>query len=146
MAEVLGVVASGIALGQLADRIIHSIRRLNEFWQSVRDAPRDLKNIVEELEMLGETLLELQNGLGRDRKGIELQGTAAAKCLRYCNKIAIELENTILELQQGLDSKRAGRHWAAIKAAFRKGAVQDLQQRLERAKSMLVLAINCYSL
>lgn len=146
MAEVLGVVASGIALGQLADQIIQSIRRLNEFWQSVKDAPRDLKNTFEELEILGETLLELQNGLGPGNKGIELQGAAASRCLQYCSEIANELKNTVLELQQGLHGKRAGRHWAAIKVAFRKGALLELQKRLDRAKSMLMLAINCYSL
>jgi Fungal N-terminal domain of STAND proteins len=145
MAEVLGLFASGIAVTQLADGIVRSIRNIRDFWQSVRDAPKDLNDALEELEILGATLMELQNDL-RNHGGRGLSGTAASECLQYCRKAAGDLEAIVMGLKQGLDLKSGRRHWAAIKASFQKRALQDFQQRLDRAKSMLTLAISSYSL
>jgi hypothetical protein len=145
MAEVLGLFASGIAVAQLADQIVRSIRNIRNFWQSIRDAPKDLNDALEELEILGDTLLELQKDLS-DYSGPELPRTAPAKCLQYCRKIADDLEAIVVGLQEGLDGKRGRRQWAAIKSAFQKRSLQDFHQRLDRARSMLTLAISSYSL
>jgi hypothetical protein len=145
MAEVLGVVASGIAVAQLADQIVRSIRNIHDFWQSIRDAPKDLNDALEELEILGDTLLGLQEDLS-DRGGREMPGASAAKCLQYCRKVADDLEAIVVGLQQGLDGKRGRRQLAAVKAVLQKRTLQDFQQRLDRAKWMLTLAIQGYSL
>jgi hypothetical protein len=60
MVEVLSVVASGIAVAQLDDQIFCSIRNIHNFWQLIRDAPKDLNDSLEKLEILRDTLLELQ--------------------------------------------------------------------------------------
>jgi hypothetical protein len=145
MAEVLGVVASGIAVAQLADKIVRSIRNIYDFWRTISDAPKDLNDALEELKILGETLMELQNDLNK-HKGHELTGTAAKNCLQYCRRVADNLEVIVLGLQHNLDGKKGRRQWAAIKAAFQKRSLREFQQRLDRARSMLTLAISCYSL
>jgi predicted trehalose synthase len=145
MAEVLAVVASGIAVAQLADRIVQSIRKIHDFWKSIQDAPQELNDALEELEILGETLMELHTLLSKRDKP-ELPGNAAAKCLSYSKRVADNLETILVSLRQGLDGKRGPRRWAAMKVAFQRRTLQEFQQRLDRAKSMLNLAINCYSL
>jgi len=145
MAEVLGVVASSIAVAQLADRIVQSIRKIHDFWKSIRGAPQELNDALEELEILGDTLMELHTLLNKRDKP-ELPGNAAMKCLSYSRKVADDLETIVIGLRQGLDGKRGPREWAAMKTAFQKRTLQGFQQRLDRAKSMLTLAISCYSL
>ena len=100
---------------------------------------------MEELEILGDTLLEPYTNLSK-RERPELPRNAAAKCLTYCRKVADNLESIVVVLQQGLDGKKGRRQWAAVKAALQKQTLQDFQQRLDRAKSMLTLANSCYSL
>jgi hypothetical protein len=56
VAEVLGVVASGIAVAPLADQIATRIRNIHAFWKSIRGAPQELNDALEELEILGDTL------------------------------------------------------------------------------------------
>lgn len=143
--ELVGVVASGIAVAQLPGLIVQNIRNIHNFWQSIRDAPKDLSDSLEELELLGDTLLELHNSLDH-HAGHQLPGTSAMKCMQYCRKVADDLEAIVVDLHEGLDDKKSRWHWAAIKTALRKRALQVLQQRLDRAKSMLTLAISCYSL
>jgi len=145
MAELVGVVASGIAVTQFAGQIVQNIRNIHDFWQSIRDAPKDLSDSLEELELLGDTLLELHNNIDR-HAGHQLPGTSAMRCMQYCRKVANDLEAIIVDLHEGLDGKKSRRHWVAIKAALRKQVLQDFQQRLDRAKSTLTLAISCYSL
>lgn len=143
--ELVGVVASGITVAQLPSQIVQSIRSIHDFWQSIRDAPKDLSDNLEELELLGDTLLELHNNLGR-HTGHQSPGTSAMRCMQHCRNVADDLEAIVVDLYKGLDGKKSGWHWVAIKAALRKRALQDFQHRLDRAKSMLTLAISCYSL
>jgi hypothetical protein len=145
MAELIGVVASSIAVAQLPGQIVQNIRNIHDFWQSIRDAPKDLSDALEELELLGDTLVELHKNLDR-RAGRQLPGASAIRCMQYCRKVADDLEAIVVDLHKGPNDKKSRQRWAAIKAALRKRALQDLQQRLDRAKSMLTLAISCYSL
>jgi len=145
MAELVGVVASSIAVAQLASQIVQNIRNIHDFWQSIRDAPKDLSEALEELELLGDTLVELHKNLDR-HAGRQLPGAPAIRCMQHCRRVADDLEAIVVDLHKGPDDKKSRRRWAAIKAALRKRALQDFQQRLDRAKSMLTLAISCYSL
>jgi RNase H-fold protein (predicted Holliday junction resolvase) len=145
MAEVLGILAGSIAVGQLTEQIVRGTRNLHDFWHSVRDAPKDIELLLEELKILGDTLTELQSDPG-SQAGSELRGPAFTNCLQYCKKTSDELQTVILGLKHNMDGKKVKLQWGAVKAAFQKGKLQDFQQRLEKAKSMLTLAINCYSL
>jgi hypothetical protein len=142
MAEVLGILASSIAVGQLTEQIVRGTRNLHDFWRSVKDAPKDIELLLEELKILGGTLTELQSDSG-SQDGSELRGSAVTNCLQYCKRTSDEFETVILGLKHNMDDKKV--KWGAVKAAFQKGKLQDFQQRLEKAKSMLTLAINCYS-
>ncbi len=56
MAEVLGVVARGISVASLAIQIWDSIQRIKDFCRLVRDAPKDLEYILDDLNIIN-TLL-----------------------------------------------------------------------------------------
>lgn len=46
MAEVLGVVASGISVASFAIQLADSIKKLEKFVDNVRDAPEDIKYTI----------------------------------------------------------------------------------------------------
>lgn len=144
MAEVLGVVASGIAVTQLADQFVRSMHNLHTFWRDVQDAPKSIANILEELEILG---LILQNHLIQDGNVPTQGGTSAiGRCLEYCNKTAEDLESTVAKLKLSPDANVRRKRWISIKGAFLKGDIQVIQTRLDRAKGMLNMAMSACSL
>ena len=54
MAEVFGLVASGISVVQIAGQLVVCVKTLQSFSRAVRDLPEDLSRIFDELEILGE--------------------------------------------------------------------------------------------
>jgi hypothetical protein len=106
MAEVLGILASSIAVGQLTEQIVRGTRNLHDFWHSVRDAPKDIELLLEELKILGDTLTELQSDPG-SQDGSELRGSAVTNCLQYCKRTSDELETVIVGLQHNMDGKKS---------------------------------------
>lgn len=53
---------SGISVISLAIQLANGIKTLHEFWSSVRDAPSDIKEIIDDLQCLGSLLNEIANG------------------------------------------------------------------------------------
>lgn len=62
--DVLSVAASGVGVVSLAIQLADSINKLYHFWNSVQDAPADLRAMVEELRLLSAVL----NGIGSNEK------------------------------------------------------------------------------
>lgn len=147
MAEVFGVITGAISVGSLAIQIFDSIQKLHEFCNAVQDVPRDFFRILEELELLGSILIELEND--SETQGIlteKVRLPSVKDPLDYCRRAAQELNNLVIELSYYSKDTKIRRKWAAVKAVLKKDRVVGIQKRLESAKSMLNLAISCASL
>ncbi|APA15417.1 hypothetical protein sscle_14g101870 [Sclerotinia sclerotiorum 1980 UF-70] len=59
MAEILGVIASGIAVAQVASAIVESIREIYSLTSEIKDAPKKLGDLLVEIEFLGEILVTM---------------------------------------------------------------------------------------
>ncbi|KAK0109191.1 hypothetical protein ONS96_003014 [Cadophora gregata f. sp. sojae] len=68
MAEVLGVVASGIAVTQLAGQVAKSVIKLKECWDQVQEAPADIKYLLREIDSLNLILNHIQEGQTKQEK------------------------------------------------------------------------------
>jgi hypothetical protein len=62
MAERVGVIASGVCLGTLAVQIASSIAKLKDYWSQIKEAPEDVRMLVEEIEDLHLLLGDIENG------------------------------------------------------------------------------------
>jgi hypothetical protein len=60
MAEVLGVVASGIAVAQIAGQITGSIVKLKSYWDQIEKAPAEINHLLREIESLNLILQHMQ--------------------------------------------------------------------------------------
>lgn len=81
MAEIVGVVASGIAVAQLAGAIVGSTRKIYNFWSDIKDAPKHVSAMLVEVELMREILVELFDQNDPNRVGILGQSFAWQKTL-----------------------------------------------------------------
>jgi hypothetical protein len=145
MAEVLGVVASGIAVSQLTVQILSGIKRLHTFLGCVKGAPQSIADDLREIEILGDLLTELQVNFPSDESTTSSNATME-KCVQLCSQAVDNIAAVVTELEKGLGRRKVLRQWTAIQAILRRGELDEFQNRLSRAKSLLNLAVNCYTL
>lgn len=148
MAEVLGAIASGIAIGQVAATTGIAVLRLKQLLDQVRDVPRSVSDLMEQIECLDPALWELEQSIGQDEIPSQLWETpAAAKSAMYCRKALRELMDLTDELSAQINStKRVQRNIARFKAVLKRGAMSDLERRLETAVRMLQCAQQGYTM
>ena len=146
MAEILGIVASGVSIGSIAIQIVGSVQQILDFWSSIKDAPSDIQDLLEELQILANLLLEFDNNPNASKQA------AAAKATEYCKNAATSIDSVVKDLADGFKDladgfamSKARRRWTAVKAVLKEKKLTRSLQRLERAKLMLSLAQQCYT-
>ncbi|KAK8920627.1 hypothetical protein VCV18_007930 [Metarhizium anisopliae] len=81
MAEVVGLVASVVTLGELTKKVVHNI-------------PKDIQSQLDELEALNILITEVEAEAAAEQDALR-DTPAGALSLRYCKKAAKELEDVI---------------------------------------------------
>ena len=142
MAEILGVVASGISVAQIAGQLLSCIQQLRTLCRALRDTPGELQAILDELEILGEIFYQL----GAIKTDSSQPGYSALRAsLAQCRNAASKLEAVAKASSNPLQSNKSHK-WFLMKAVLKREEVRDLKIQFEAAKSLLHLAMTCYSL
>lgn len=88
MSEILGTIASGIAVVQLASELVVKAQKLYAFWIGIRDAPKQVGDALREIQLLGKIFGRLrfdeEDGLGEDKEAVILDA------LSYCREVMEE--------------------------------------------------------
>jgi hypothetical protein len=141
MAELLGVVASGISVVQIAGQLVACLQQMCTFCKSMRDLPNDLQRTLEELQCLSDVFCQVETFNSRDVQ------TASAGLLHIsllnCQAAACSLEGLVSKTNKVLSRKGKGRQLYVLRATLKKGEIKELKERLETAKSLLHLAMTC---
>ena len=142
MAEVVGVVASGIGIGTLAAQIAGNIIKLKSYWDQVKDAPEDIRDLVEELEVLNHTLVHIQDDQHQYLKSNYIaHSTSLLASLQHCKQAATRLKELVDNLSEDIEHKGSvKRKWASIKVALKKEKVDKYRAKLERTIMLLLLS------
>lgn len=84
MAELLGLIASGIAVAQLATSIVSSVQKTRALWTNFNSAPQQVGDALMEIELLNKVIgsLELKDD------GEEV----VSEALIFCAEVLAELE------------------------------------------------------
>ena len=144
MAEVLGVVAGGISIVSFAIQIASSVQQILDFWASMKGAPQNVQNLLEELDLLAEILSMVNGNIGIiDNDETSPRHIATLKAARYCQSAAKCIDAVVKDLSDGFAMPRGRRHWTAVKAVLKDKKMSECFRRLERAKTMLSLAQQC---
>ena len=147
MAEAIGVVASGIAIGTLATGITSSIVKLKSYWDQVQDAPEDVRDLIEELEDLSYLLADIEDDQRQNpMSSLILDSTSTSRCLQHCKQGADRLKELTDNLRTDLDApSKLKRKWASAKVVLKKSQIDRYKAKLERAIRLLSLSHQLYT-
>jgi hypothetical protein len=143
MAEILGVVASGAGLASLAVQLLECIEKLHDLHANIRDAPMEIREILDEVDLLGDVLTSYLGVSGGATRTCLVPTVVQKQALGHCLKVLEILRNIAHELDTAMQTSRTRRwiNWAKVGAVFKRKQLARLQTALERAKSTLTLAI-----
>jgi hypothetical protein len=142
MAEVLGIISSGVAIGKATAAIPNSLIKLNELWNEFRDVPEDLVFLVRQIEILHLLFEENENQVSRARHPPPPQSVERA--IELVNNGAQELEALVEELQGGLKQRRGWKgKVATAKVVLKSHHIKRCKSRLKATVTLLNLAKQC---
>ncbi|AEO64196.1 uncharacterized protein THITE_2110076 [Thermothielavioides terrestris NRRL 8126] len=145
MAEVLGVVASGIAVAQAAQSLGGAVVALARLWREVRDVPDAVRAVLDELELAGEVVAAIESELtaaaaAAGAAGVSESGVSAlhARVVQRCRAAREELGALVRDLAADItSSRRRKRVLAGVRVALKKDVLEAYEKRLRRALRML---------
>jgi len=137
MAEVFGVAAGVVGVASLAIQLADSVKKLKEFCDSVKNVPTEVKETIEEIELLSSVLTTLDGSI---TPGATNQQDLK-KCVDLCRR---GIEQISVFAKAFEDRLLSGKRSAAIKVVFRMEKMKIPMERLERGKATLLLAHQMY--
>jgi hypothetical protein len=132
MAEALGIAGRIVSFVGLAGQIAQGVNYLYNFFNSMQDAPSDIKLLAAELKIMGTILDEVD----RD----EVDSAALGAALQLCKDSVAELEGLVQKSNLTSKQSMAKRVWSQMSTAFRNEEFRKYIRRLERAKTTLLHA------
>jgi hypothetical protein len=142
MAEIVGVVASGISIVQVAGQLLGCIEKLRALHRSMRDVPEDLQSTLKDIETIEQVFSQVQ---AFDESCFSDQALSFLRAsLENCQAAASALENLITGAILPLKTQSKLRTKHLLQAVFKKEDMKELKVRLESAKALLQLAVSCY--
>ncbi|KAL8859743.1 MAG: hypothetical protein Q9178_003858 [Gyalolechia marmorata] len=133
----LSTAASGFAIVSVTIQLADGIKKLHDFWNSIREAPEDIKDNLLELKVLSSLLTQIAHDKQRHEPDQTFADVLSGCCAKV-NRLATILE----ELEPGFASTSSYvRRWTATKAVLKREKLKKFQDGLERLKSALSLAL-----
>ena len=129
------VAASATAIASISIQLADSVKKLIDFWNSVRDAPDDIKDILLDLRLLSTVLNDIECEAQANRHDATLKDVLGS-CVSYVNRLHAMLNEISPDFAS---TKRCVRTWAAVKSVLRKDRLARFQNNLAYLKSTLLL-------
>ena len=149
MAEVLAITASGVTFVQLAGQVAGNINKLKRYWDPVKEAPDNLKLLVEEIDSLNIVLCHMQSELPDDLLPDSRCGhsaTIVSKSLELCQNGTDELSRLVDDLAEKIDGKLGWKkRLGSTKIVLKNSEVRGLKERIQYAIRLLTLAYQCHT-
>ncbi|KIW97976.1 uncharacterized protein Z519_01560 [Cladophialophora bantiana CBS 173.52] len=96
---VLGVVAGGAGLASLAVQLLECIQKLHNLHANIRDAPIEIREILDEVDLLDNVLTSYHSLPGADFEACLAPTLVQKQALGYCFKVLEILRNIACELE-----------------------------------------------
>ncbi|KAM3562412.1 hypothetical protein ARSEF4850_002802, partial [Beauveria asiatica] len=151
MAEVVGVVAAGIAFGEVVIKISSHVFTLKHMWKEFKEMPDSIKQLVRDIELLGSVLQEMEADMtSSTADGIVWGGGVGSLIVEACRSAFNTLSLSVNDVSQEVRATRG------IKAALKKGKMvlnkdfwaktekrlQDVVGRLQIAQQWWLIALS----
>lgn len=142
MAEAIALAASVAGLASLAIQLGDGIVKLHTFLKDAKETPQRLLDILSDLEDFKILLEELTvNQQRHPNAATSGTNTGMTRCLSKCELGVKKITEVVTGLEQGIKKKRK---FGLATAVLRKSELEELCNKLERAKISLSLAHQMY--
>jgi hypothetical protein len=142
MAELVGLIASGVSLGALAGQIASSLVKLKSYLDQVRDAPEDIHILLDEIEDLHFLLSDIEDDQSRNsHSAMLLDNSSVSRCLDHCRRGAERLRRVVDDMAGHIPMKR---RWTAAKIIWKRDRVEKYKAELASAVRLLALSHQIY--
>lgn len=146
MAEVLGVVASGIAVVQIAGKATTTVLKLKQLWDQVKYVPEAILDLMEQLECLEPALSQLENRIEISQT---LEGTSHTSSKQqsviYCRRAFDKRSGLVEQLSAQINqNQRHKRTLERVKVVLKKEQLKQAEASLNSVIRMLTIAQQCH--
>jgi len=133
--EVIGAVASGMALVDAAVRLAQTCLKLQQFWESMKEAPDDVNYILSDLHLIRNILADIA-----EQKDMV---PSVQVVLSTCLERAAILEAIVGEFEADFAASHSAteRLWTAFKFTAKDKKLQRFRKSLSDAKQTLMLGL-----
>jgi hypothetical protein len=146
MAEVIGIVSGAITFATVLVQIGNTITTLKESYDDLRDAPDDLRKLVQEIELFGFILADIREDLSRSPNPALGNNKHALKSFTLCEEAAKELDTVCTDIVREMKSpNRLHRSFKSIKVVLQKGKIEKHKTHLQNVIQLLMLSQQCYT-
>lgn len=143
MAEVLGAVASGLAIAEVGLKVGGTVWKLRRLWQQVHEVPETIQDLMRQIEMMDPILSDHEANLAIHstaplRHPPVYNAASAIQSAAYCREALGDLRRLVDDLDGAVESeKRSRRTLARMRVMLKKDTIKGFQDRLERAIRLL---------
>lgn len=144
MAEIIGAVASGIALAQVAIQLLRCAEELRTLSRSIHNAPENLQSTLNNIEAVGQIFSSIDTF---DECAFPVQIWCLLQSnLLNCEATASDLKALATKLILKLNKTSKFHFVYLIDVHLSKEEMKELTARLESTKSSLQLAMTCVTM
>jgi hypothetical protein len=134
--------ASVIAVVSLVVQVSDSIKKLNDFRLSVKNAPQDIEQLSDQLVVLEDILKAVSRKIqaANNLQSLEVDASHPLYgAMRICQNIASELKQVAEYLEARYRRRGAKNLRTSVLAGWKKGRIKELKDQLDFACKMLLL-------
>lgn len=149
MAEVLGVIASAITIGEVVGKAPSIILGLKKVFSEIKNAPTTIKDRLRQIEFESQLIDSMGhhalNYGGSPMSPILFDDTVIKQGIDYAKEALADLTVLVDEMQRGIDNERKiCRLKSKIKIVFQNSQLKSYEKRLEKVLQMLSQAHQLY--
>lgn len=147
MAEIIGVVSGAITFATVVVQVGNCITTLKGSWDQLRDAPEHLRKIVQEIELFGLILSDIEEDLSHQSVSSAPNNSKhALRCFALCKEAAEDLDIVCDSFVRDFGpSSRLRRSYKAVKLMMHMKHIEKHRSRLQNIIRLLILSQQCYT-
>ncbi|KAF5876871.1 uncharacterized protein Bfra_001226 [Botrytis fragariae] len=143
MAEVLGTIASGISIAQLARNLASSIIKLNSYWDQIQDPPDDIAFLVRNIESHHAILRIILEKQAQLTASCQSTGGLFQQSIRLLQDAPLQLDGPVDALTKNINSNRKWkRTLGSANILLKTEQLKRLKRRMKSATRSMHIAIS----
>lgn len=147
MAEVFGLVASGVSISALVGQIASSVVKLKSYLDQIKDAPKDISSLIEEIEDVQFLLSDIEDDQSRHPYSpLLFDNSSASRCLDRCKRRVERLRRVVDEIAVDFENlPPMKRSLKAAKIIWKRDRVEKFRADLSGAVRLMTLSHQIYT-